>query len=271
MGQLKKTLFVNIFKLLVSGLALAVLLISIIQATFPDYVASMMLGVNMDSYPFTFQTVMWYPFSVGMIWLFHRYQVTMRNVNDLVYFHNFFDSKDFGDLDIQSLDEGNSVKKSEDRVIPFLVASVYSGFQDSTRFNDIKEEVASSSEEIFAHIDSIYAKIRYISWLLPTMGFMGTVYGISAAVGQFQNITGGGTEGFGEITSELAIAFDTTLLSLIQSALMMFVLTFIEEKEGENVVKAKVKCTNEARKTLRNWANKQNKEKEAAVAEPQVA
>jgi biopolymer transport protein ExbB/TolQ len=80
---------------------------------------------------------------------------------------------------------------------------------------------------------------KYILYLLPVIGFIGTVEGISKALmnislvlpmvknldGFMSNLTG--------VTSALQIAFDSTLLALFLSAALMFVQTLVHRRSDD--------------------------------------
>jgi len=74
-----------------------------------------------------------------------------------------------------------------------------------------------------------YALSRTITWAIPILGFLGTVTGITLAIA---NITPDQLEtSMSEITSGLAVAFDTTALSLSLSMILVFVSFVIERAE----------------------------------------
>lgn len=95
---------------------------------------------------------------------------------------------------------------------------------------ELNREVSGLDQERTA---ARFTLTRYILYLLPVIGFIGTVEGISKALGNISivlpmvkeldgflgNLTG--------VTSALQVAFDSTLLALFLSAALMFVQTVI--------------------------------------------
>lgn len=87
-------------------------------------------------------------------------------------------------------------------------------------------------------MDQSYSLPRTLVWAIPLMGFIGTVVGISAAVAGFSGFLSQAEEieqiksGIGTVTTGLAVAFDTTLLALALSVLVMLVLVLMERVEG---------------------------------------
>lgn len=86
--------------------------------------------------------------------------------------------------------------------------------------------------------ESSYALPRILVWAIPLLGFIGTVFGISEAVNGFSGLLdkAGDVEqikkGIGTVTTGLAIAFDTTLLALLLSILVMIPLVLVERYES---------------------------------------
>lgn len=79
-----------------------------------------------------------------------------------------------------------------------------------------------------------HALVRILIWATPMLGFLGTVMGISQALGNLnigpendlQSMMGG-------LQASLYVAFDTTALALVFSMLLMFSLFFVERVEGQ--------------------------------------
>lgn len=80
-----------------------------------------------------------------------------------------------------------------------------------------------------------YALIRTITWAIPILGFLGTVIGITMSIA---NITPDQLESsLGEVTAGLAVAFDTTALSLALSMVLVFT-TFVVERQEQQILDA---------------------------------
>lgn len=86
--------------------------------------------------------------------------------------------------------------------------------------------------------ESSYSFPRILVWAIPLLGFIGTVLGISGAVSGFSGFinNSGDVEqikkGIGSVTNSLGIAFDTTLLALFLSVLIMIPLVLVERYES---------------------------------------
>jgi len=90
----------------------------------------------------------------------------------------------------------------------------------------------SSLLDLFSHrLELAYSFVRYLSWLIPTLGFMGTVYGISLAVAGLAIADVQDPNLLKEIAGSLALAFNTTLLALVQAAVLLFLVHRLETKD----------------------------------------
>ncbi len=78
-----------------------------------------------------------------------------------------------------------------------------------------------------------YALIRTITWAVPILGFLGTVIGITMAIA---NVTPDQlSSSLNEVTAGLAVAFDTTALSLALSMILVFT-TFVVERSEQRLL-----------------------------------
>jgi biopolymer transport protein ExbB/TolQ len=90
-----------------------------------------------------------------------------------------------------------------------------------------------------AMMDSSYAMLKVLIWAIPILGFIGTVIGISDAVNNFTQAVQQAQdldkvkEALGKVTQGLAVAFDTTLLGLILSMIIMFPTNWVQKAEED--------------------------------------
>lgn len=86
-----------------------------------------------------------------------------------------------------------------------------------------------------SELESEQSYIRYVIWAIPSVGFIGTVLGIAASLGFAGEASS--PEGIGKVTEMLAVAFDTTLVSLILGIILMYVVHYIQKKQDELFVR----------------------------------
>jgi biopolymer transport protein ExbB/TolQ len=104
--------------------------------------------------------------------------------------------------------------------------------------------VLNSSLELYMHeIDLRYSLLRYLTWLIPSLGFIGTVMGIMFAL-QYAGVPANAeSEDFlYQVTSRLGVAFTTTLLALIMSAVLVFIQSLVQAKEERALNEAGQYC-----------------------------
>lgn len=104
----------------------------------------------------------------------------------------------------------------------------------------IKYRLTKSSSEVLGLVDSqvkIYNAemeseqtfISYVAWAIPSVGFIGTVLGIAGSL-EFAN-QANTPEGIEKVTSLLAVAFDTTLVALVLSVILMYFIHDLQKRQ----------------------------------------
>jgi len=139
----------------------------------------------------------------------------------------------------------------------FLVNRVKRGLEHFRVRKNASEvsEVLSSQSDIDANaVESSYSILNVFIWAIPILGFIGTVIGISAAVGGFSTTLEASDdvnalkESLKGVTGGLGTAFDTTLVALVMSMMVMFptssmkkaeedLLNWVDEYCNENLLK----------------------------------
>lgn len=76
-----------------------------------------------------------------------------------------------------------------------------------------------------------YSLVRIIVWATPMLGFLGTVIGIAAALGQFEFKGEDFTGAVAKLKDGLFVAFDTTALALCLTIALMFIQFLIDRLE----------------------------------------
>lgn len=110
-------------------------------------------------------------------------------------------------------------------------------FEVRPRISAVLEFLSAESAADEGRVDASYALVRVFVWAVPTLGFIGTVLGLGAAVGGFSETleTAASLDGLkssiGSVTGGLGIAFDTTLLALVLSIVIMFPASIVQRME----------------------------------------
>jgi biopolymer transport protein ExbB/TolQ len=95
-------------------------------------------------------------------------------------------------------------------------------------------------------LDSELSMIRYIAWAIPAIGFIGTVRGIGNALAEAHKAVTGDISG---VTEGLGVAFNSTLVALLLSLVLMFLLHNLQLAQERLVLDAETYLDN---RVLRN-------------------
>jgi biopolymer transport protein ExbB/TolQ len=95
-------------------------------------------------------------------------------------------------------------------------------------------------------LDSELSMLRYIAWAIPAIGFIGTVRGIGDALAEAHKAVTGDISG---VTEGLGVAFNSTLVALLLSLVLMFLLHQLQLAQERLVLDAETYLDN---RVLRN-------------------
>jgi biopolymer transport protein ExbB/TolQ len=207
------------------------------------YAARMLLDRRSTSYPMTVQNVMWIVFFIGAGELLVRLILTAKERGQLSagYLpedpHAMLHAKNLVPVYqrvVQAAKEGH--------FLPRLIQRVILLFQ-STKATDQAHSLLNSSLDLFMHeLELGYNMLRYIMWLIPSLGFIGTVKGISDAL----DVTGAANPQSAtlltDVTKSLAVAFDTTLLALLMASLLLLIMHIIQGREESTLNRSGQYC-----------------------------
>lgn len=103
--------------------------------------------------------------------------------------------------------------------------------------SDVSEMLRAQAENDENHMDASYSLLRGLIWGIPIWGFVGTVIGLSGAIGQFGSVlsadanVGALKQSLTPVTSNLSVAFDTTLLALLIAIAVQMLMTMLQKRE----------------------------------------
>lgn len=184
-------------------------------------------------YPLTIQNLEHLVFAIGLGELWVRWKTANT---ELAFLGRGFLPEDEQTV-LQAEDLGPIRRKvlgqfdAENGFLPSLIDLCVLQFFAS-RSVDQAATVLNSSLELIAHrVDLRYQLSRYFAWLIPTIGFIGTVVGIAATLAL---VTDGPLK-MGPLASTLAVAFDTTVVALVESAVLVLAMNVVQGREERAV------------------------------------
>lgn len=202
--------------------------------------AALLLDRGNSAYPLTIQNAMWLLFFFGLGELGVRLRRARREEDQFGKGllpedeSSMLRAKDLAPIYRGAVRSGGARYYRLQR----LIVRVVQQFQVS-RSIDRANGLLNSSLELMQHeIELKYNMLRYLVWLIPTMGFIGTVVGIALALSAAAALPNLDTAEAEEITAwftgmttKLGIAFSTTLVALGMSAVLVFLLHVVQGKE----------------------------------------
>jgi len=129
-----------------------------------------------------------------------------------------------------------------DSLIGSLFKKITHQFQSTNDVGDVYTVVNSAIDLKLHDVDLRYTVIKYLAWLIPTLGFIGTVIGIAVALGKAGAMGTADPDLLSNVIPLLATAFYTTLLALILSAIIMILLQLIQSSDERVVNDAATFC-----------------------------
>lgn len=120
-------------------------------------------------------------------------------------------------------------------------------FEVRTDNGEVASFLSTQSDIDANRSNGSYSLLKVFLWAIPILGFIGTVMGLSAAVGSLSMGDNADPEALkasiNSLTGGLGVAFDTTLLGLILSMLMSFPMAAVQKKEDETLTLIDAFCT----------------------------
>ncbi len=101
------------------------------------------------------------------------------------------------------------------------------------------DAITASVEVLSVRLEAGNSMVRYLIWAIPSIGFIGTVRGIGQALSQADKALAGDIAG---MTDSLGVAFNSTLVALIISIGLMFLLHQLQRLQDGLLVDTQEYC-----------------------------
>ena len=129
--------------------------------------------------------------------------------------------------------------ESRDFLLPSALLDAVQRFSATRNIQDAATAVRETCETHGDRLDSELSTIRYIAWAIPSVGFIGTVRGIGAALSQAHRAVEGDITG---VTQNLGVAFNSTFIALVLSIIMMFFIHQLQHRQERLIHDAVAYC-----------------------------
>jgi hypothetical protein len=228
------------------SLVTAILAIAFMAEVLPPSAAAIMLDVKRETWPFTIQNVLWLAFFVGLGELAIRWRHLRLEEGQITKGYLPEDEETVlrpGDDVTPIYQKVRNSPYQDSCFVPRLIGRCILGFNLS-HSADQTNSLLNSSLELFMHeVELRYNMIRYITWLIPSLGFIGTVVGIMLALnyaGDRANVES--PDMLYQVTERLGVAFSTTLLALVMAAILVFIQNLVQGGEEKVLNRAGQYC-----------------------------
>lgn len=112
-------------------------------------------------------------------------------------------------------------QQERDSVLPRVLAAALKRFGATSNVQDASQTVHNTCESEHNRLDAELAILRFAVWVTPAIGFVGTVRGIGLALQGAELAVRGDTAA---VTNGLGISFNSTLVALTLSIVLMYIL-----------------------------------------------
>ena len=128
----------------------------------------------------------------------------------------------------QSIFEHVAAQNNSDNPLFRIVSSCLNRFFTTTKVADATAAMEQAGGIETERLETGLSIVRYLVWVIPSIGFIGTVRGIGDALGKAEEAVQGN---IAPVTESLGTAFNSTLIALALSVVVMFLLHRLQESQ----------------------------------------
>jgi len=201
----------------------------------------------MERGPLQFLTVYAFWFTVGMLIFKHRNLQRERSAFRLDFIKSFTGGRDVVGTQTfigeQLAITENLDLTQKDLILVNRINKAIKQIRINKNPADVANVLTTVADTDAAVMDSSYILIKYMIWAIPVLGFIGTILGMTQAIGSFDTVLKGISDvGFagvkqslGLVTGGLSVAFETTFLALVLSAVVNLFANGLQKREEDNL------------------------------------
>jgi len=172
-----------------------------------------------------------------MLWAIY---LIVEKILEITKTNYLFDVDFMKDAEMSKDGLKESINDLDSLASPLDKAPLIKVMKSSMRRFLVSNDIHSMSEVVESEINALAAKneagnsmIRYLIWAVPSIGFIGTVRGIGEALSKADQALAGDISG---MTSSLGVAFNSTLVALFISIILMFLLHQLQKIQDDLAV-----------------------------------
>src|SRR5438067_5444733 len=129
---------------------------------------------------------------------------------------------------------------------PYILANMIrvalAKYAVSRSSQDVSDTVRTQAEVDLGRLVTGMATVHYLAWAIPALGFLGTVRGLSGGLSMAGRVDEEMRSFIDQATRHLTVAFDCTLIALVLSLALMFLLHSVQRDEEALVIDCQQYC-----------------------------
>lgn len=125
------------------------------------------------------------------------------------------------------------------KILPYIMARGLERYHITGSVPEATETIMGRLEVAAEQQESELSMLRYLVWAVPSIGFIGTVRGISVALQRADEALQGDISG---VTSALGVAFNSTLVALFISILLMLLVHLLQSGQEGLILRLQTFC-----------------------------
>ena len=125
------------------------------------------------------------------------------------------------------------------KILPYLMARGLERYNLTGSVPEATETIMGRLEVAAEQQESELSMLRYLVWAIPSIGFIGTVRGIGIALQRADEALQGDISG---VTSALGVAFNSTLVALIISIVLMLLIHLLQGGQEGLILRLQTFC-----------------------------
>jgi len=124
-------------------------------------------------------------------------------------------------------------------VVFHRITQALSNLRNLGRVTDVDAILRAQGETDESAMETSYSLLQGFVWAIPVLGFIGTVEGLSIAIGGFGNVLSSASDfeqikvALRGVTGGLSTAFETTLQGLVAALVIQLLMTMLKKSEEE--------------------------------------
>jgi len=128
------------------------------------------------------------------------------------------------------------------------IHNALSNLRNMGRITDVDGVLRTQDENDEAEVDASYTVVRGFIWAIPILGFIGTVLGLSIALGSFGGVLANADQmdqlrtALQSVTGGLATAFETTLEGLVAALCVHLLMVAVRRREEKFLAACRDYC-----------------------------